>query len=122
MLSILQIVLFFFIMNLSFAMQAYLPLRKFCLNFKTGYFTTGKDITMPEYKKVGYLTTDFKMFHLKDEEMRTFHYHYHDFHKILILLNGDVTYCIEGRSYDLKKNDIVLVLSLIHISEPTRPY
>ena len=64
---------------------------------------------MPEYKKVGYLTTDFKMFHLKDEEMRTFHYHYHDFHKILILLNGDVTYCIEGRSYDLKKNDIVLV-------------
>ncbi len=53
---------------------------------------------MPEYKKVGYLTTDFKMFHLKDEEMRTFHYHYHDFHKILILLNGDVTYCIEGRS------------------------
>ena len=24
---------------------------------------------MPEYKKVGYLTTDFKMFHLKDEEM-----------------------------------------------------
>ena len=64
---------------------------------------------MPEYKKVGYLTADFKMFHLKDEEMRTFHYHYHDFHKILILLNGDVTYCIEGRSYDLKKNDIVLV-------------
>ena len=32
---------------------------------------------MPEYKKVGYLTTDFKMFHLKDEEMRSFHYHYH---------------------------------------------
>ena len=53
---------------------------------------------MPEYKKVGYLTTDFKMFHLKDEEMRSFHYHYHDFHKILILLNEDVTYCIEGRS------------------------
>ena len=64
---------------------------------------------MPDYKKVGYLTSDFKMFHLKDESMRTFHYHYHDFHKILILLNGDVTYCIEGRSYDLQKNDIVLV-------------
>ena len=72
---------------------------------------------MPEYKKVGYLTTDFKMFHLKDEEMRTFHYHYHDFHKILILLNGDVTYCIEGRSYDLKKNDIVLV----HAGEVHKP-
>ncbi len=72
---------------------------------------------MPEYKKVGYLTTDFKMFHLKDEEMRSFHYHYHDFHKILILLNGDVTYCIEGRSYDLKKNDIVLV----HAGEVHKP-
>ena len=24
-------------------MQAYLPLRKTCLNFKTGYFTNGKD-------------------------------------------------------------------------------
>ena len=59
---------------------------------------------MPEYKKVGYLTTDFKMFHLKDEEMRSFHYHYHDFHKILILLNGDITYCIEGRSYQLAPN------------------
>lgn len=72
---------------------------------------------MPEYKKVGYLTADFKMFHLKDEEMRTFHYHYHDFHKILILLNGDVTYCIEGRSYNLKKNDIVLV----HAGEVHKP-
>ena len=44
---------------------------------------------MPEYKKVGYLTTSFKMFHLKDTSRREFHYHYHDFHKILILLNGD---------------------------------
>lgn len=64
---------------------------------------------MPEYKKIGYLTTSFKMFHLKDAEGREFHYHYHDFHKILILLSGDVTYCIEGRTYDLTPNDIVLV-------------
>ena len=90
-------------------MQAYLPLRKTCLKSKQDILQTERIFIMPEYKKVGYLTTDFKMFHLKDEEMRTFHYHYHDFHKILILLNGDVTYCIEGRSYDLKKNDIVLV-------------
>ena len=57
---------------------------------------------MPEYKKVGYLTTSFKMFHLKDTSRREFHYHYHDFHKILILLGGDVTYCIEGRTYQLE--------------------
>lgn len=29
---------------------------------------------MPEYKKVGYLTTSFKMFHLKDTSRREFHY------------------------------------------------
>ncbi len=27
---------------------------------------------MPEYKKVGYLTTSFKMFHLKDTSRRGF--------------------------------------------------
>ena len=53
---------------------------------------------MPEYKKVGYLTSSFKLFHLKDQNKKEFSYHYHDFHKILILLNGDITYCIEGRS------------------------
>ena len=49
---------------------------------------------MPEYKKVGYLTTSFKMFHLKDTSRRELNYHYHDFHKILILLGGDVTRAI----------------------------
>ncbi len=64
---------------------------------------------MPEYKNAGYLHSQFKMFHLKDQEHHEFSYHYHDFHKILILLNGNITYCIEGRSYDLLPNDIVLV-------------
>ncbi len=64
---------------------------------------------MPEYKKAGYLTSGFKMFHLKDRDRREFSYHYHDFHKILILLGGDITYCVEGRTYDLVPGDIVLV-------------
>lgn len=64
---------------------------------------------MPEYKNAGYLDTRFKMFHLKDKDRKNFSYHYHDFHKILILLSGDITYCIEGRSYHLLPNDIVLV-------------
>lgn len=64
---------------------------------------------MPEYKKIGYLNSRFKMFHIKDSERKKFSFHYHDFHKILILLGGDVTYCIEGRSYDLLSGDIVLV-------------
>ena len=64
---------------------------------------------MPEYKKVGYLTDSFKMFHLKDTAHREFGYHYHDFHKILILLSGNVSYTIEGHTYDLLADDIVLV-------------
>lgn len=64
---------------------------------------------MPEYKKVGYLTDSFKMFHLKDTKRREFGYHYHDFHKILILLSGNVSYTIEGHTYDLLEDDIVLV-------------
>lgn len=72
---------------------------------------------MPEYKKVGYLTSGFKMFHLKEQNRQDFSYHYHDFHKILILLHGDITYCIEGRTYDLLPGDIVLV----HAGEVHRP-
>ena len=64
---------------------------------------------MGEYRKIGYLHDNFKIFHLTDTAQREFTYHYHDFNKILILLNGDVTYHIEGRSYDLMPNDIVFV-------------
>lgn len=62
---------------------------------------------MPQ--KFGYLYNDFKMFHIKDENQREFDFHYHDFHKILIFLQGDVSYCVEGRNYELKPFDIVLV-------------
>ena len=64
---------------------------------------------MNEYEKRGYLHQDFRIFHPIDNQQREFSYHYHDFYKILIFLNGDVTYCIEGRSYDLAPYDIVLV-------------
>ena len=64
---------------------------------------------MSEYRKIGYLHDNFKIFHLTDINHREFTYHYHDFNKILILLSGDVTYHIEGRSYDLTPYDIVFV-------------
>lgn len=64
---------------------------------------------MDEYRKTGYLHDNFRIFHLTDTGQKEFSYHYHDFNKILILLNGDVTYTIEGRSYDLQPNDIVFV-------------
>ncbi len=84
------------------------------------------------YQKRGYLTDDFRLFHLTDigpreftfpseseEREGEFHtfppnagegeFHYHEFDKIVILLSGKVTYVIEGRSYDLRPYDIVLV-------------
>ena len=64
---------------------------------------------MNDYQKIGYLHNHFKVFHLIDDEQKQFSYHYHDFNKILILLKGDVTYNIEGRSYELAPNDIVFV-------------
>ena len=38
------------------------------------------------YTKAGYLTEPFKIFHLRDEHKLNIDFHYHDFHKILILL------------------------------------
>lgn len=38
-----------------------------------------------------------------------FTFHYHDFHKIIIFLSGNVTYIVEGTAYYLKPWDILLV-------------
>lgn len=62
-----------------------------------------------EYEKTGYLYEDFKMFHIRTKEEKSYPYHYHDFYKLLILLQGNVTYSIEGKSYKLRPFDMVLV-------------
>lgn len=59
--------------------------------------------------KRGYLNDDFRIFHLNDHTDMNIDFHHHDFHKIVVLLNGKVTYCIEGKSYDLRPYDILLV-------------
>lgn len=64
---------------------------------------------MDQYTKKGYLNSEFRLFHLTDKETREVEYHYHDFDKITIFIKGCVTYTIEGKSYDLKPYDIVLV-------------
>lgn len=64
---------------------------------------------MEQYVKKGYLNSEFRLFHLTDQETREIEYHYHDFDKITIFINGQVNYMIEGKSYDLNPYDIVLV-------------
>ncbi|WP_297133303.1 AraC family transcriptional regulator [Terrisporobacter sp.] len=58
---------------------------------------------------VGYLNDDFKIFHIRDKKDITFEYHHHDFNKIIIFIEGDVNYFIEGKSYKLKPWDILFV-------------
>ena len=64
---------------------------------------------MDSYSKTGYLKDDFRLFHITDGEEHSFSYHYHDFYKLLVFIRGDVTYHIEGKSFDLKPYDVVLV-------------
>ena len=63
------------------------------------------------FNKAGYLKDNFRLFHLTDTNSLPISYHYHDFYKVFLLLRGDVTYHIEGKTYDLKPYDLVLVNS-----------
>ena len=59
--------------------------------------------------KVGYLNDNFKIFHIRDKKDIKFEYHHHDFSKIVILIDGDLTYYLEGKAYILKPWDILFV-------------
>jgi len=64
---------------------------------------------MSDYEKKGYLISDFRVFRLKDAALKPIPFHYHDFHKIIMFLNGAVDYVIEGKTYHLAPRDIVFV-------------
>ncbi len=61
------------------------------------------------YEKTGYLNKHYKFFHLKDSDSRKFDYHYHDFDKIIYILNGRADYMIEGKKYLLEPHDFIFV-------------
>ena len=56
---------------------------------------------MSDYEKKGYLASDFRVFRLKDSTLKPIAFHYHDFHKIILFLSGNVDYVIEGKTYHL---------------------
>lgn len=60
-------------------------------------------------QKRGYLNQAFKVFHIKDRSEQRYEYHYHEFHKVILFLSGNVTYIVEGRTFYLKPWDILLV-------------
>lgn len=69
-----------------------------------------------EVGKRGYLTEDYRLFHLRDNREVSLDYHYHEFDKIVLQLSGRVAYNIEGKRYLLQPMDILLVSrNLIHL-------
>ena len=72
-------------------------------------------------EKTGYLHEKFRLFHVCDKKAWTCPYHYHDFDKITLFLQGHVTYDIEGTSYVLQPFDVVVIpagqihLDILHI-------
>lgn len=61
------------------------------------------------YKSRGYLLDDYRLFHLSDAPEARVDYHYHEFYKLLMLLNGSGGYMVAGQRYSLEAGDIVLI-------------
>lgn len=62
-----------------------------------------------EYEQKGYLNCDFRLFHIDESKSIDTPWHYHDFDKIVFFLRGNVRYAVEGREYELRPYDIVIV-------------
>lgn len=55
------------------------------------------------------LSSDYEIFHFLNTDVPFQYLHNHDFYEFYLYLSGDVTYLIEGKSYNLKSGDIVLI-------------
>ena len=64
---------------------------------------------MTNYQKKGYLTEDYRLFHLRSDGGTRPEYHYHEFCKILLLVSGSGGYSVDGQRYALQSGDVVLV-------------
>ena len=52
---------------------------------------------------------DFEVFHYHDPKMQEVPLHHHDFYELYYFLGGSVEYLVEGRSYKLAPEDILLI-------------
>ena len=78
-----------------------------------------------EVGKRGYLKENFRLFHLRDSRAQKMEYHYHEFCKVLLLIQGSGGYFVDGQRYLLQSGDIVLLdAHSIHRPEldPDSPY
>ncbi len=52
---------------------------------------------------------EFEIFHYKDAKFEGVPVHQHDFYEVYYFISGNVEYNVEGKSYHLKKGDILLI-------------
>ncbi len=52
---------------------------------------------------------EYELFHYSDKKMDDVQLHHHDFYEVYLFLSGNVIYSIEGRTYILRPNDILLI-------------
>jgi len=64
---------------------------------------------MPNHSKRGFLLENFRLFHLKSKGGTQTEYHYHEFCKVLLLIQGRGGYYVDGQRYFLQSGDIVLL-------------
>ena len=64
---------------------------------------------MADSKKRGFLLENFRLFHLASKGGAQVEYHYHEFCKILLLVQGSGGYYVDGQRYLLQSGDIVLL-------------
>jgi len=61
------------------------------------------------YSREGYLKENYRYFHLRDTAGQERDFHFHEFDKIVLLLEGRVEYLVEDRAYELKPWSVLLV-------------
>lgn len=64
---------------------------------------------MAEYEKRGFLLENFRLFHLRSPQGTQVEHHYHEFCKVILLIQGSGAYFIDGQRYLLRSGDIVLI-------------
>ena len=52
---------------------------------------------------------DFEVFHYRDAKFEGVAVHQHDFYEVYFFISGNVEYSVEGKSYLLKKGDLLLI-------------
>lgn len=52
---------------------------------------------------------DFEIFHYRDARFSGVPVHQHDFYEIYFFISGNVEYSVEGKIYEMKKGDVLLI-------------